>query len=140
MDKIGIANKFLDRMLRRTSGLYSGMNNLAKKLHKKQFATVYNRENHFVCIIGLKAKLIYYDPLGLPPFATDLIAFLQADTRKLHVNSVTVQHPLSFYCAFFVMQRILEEENKESLLIPFNYIHLEDNDSICIANILELVR
>lgn len=141
MEDIGITNEFLDEVLRLTSSTYLGMNKLSPKLHNvKKFSTVYNREGHFVCIIATRGKLLYFDPLGLPPFSKDIQNFMQSDNRVIIINEVTVQHPLSFFCAFFVMCKILSEERPNVKLKPFSSQDLQKNDSISVSNIQRLLE
>lgn len=140
MEQLGITNNFLNRTLQKTAKMYIGMNKLGRSLHNKNFSAAYNRAHHFVCIIAESNKIIYFDPLGLPPHDASIIEFLNADPRPLHINGVTIQHPFSFYCAFFVLLRILSHENPFVTVEKFNYENLEYNDAICIRNILRLIN
>ena len=141
MDKIGVTNDFLDELLTNASNTYIGMDKLSPKLHnQKNFSVVFNVDGHFVCLLAKKNILLYFDPLGLPPFSSKIRKFIKKDKRKTIISDKTIQHPLSFFCAFFVMCKIISEERPHVKLRKFNFKKLEKNDYICIENITRLLK
>ena len=141
MDEVGLTNDYVEAFLSRTSPSFYGINKLDKILHDTQrFSVVHNISGHFVGMIGLANRIIYFDPLGLNISNREMQDFLKADTRKKIENSTTYQHPLSAYCGFFVILRILCEDYNPTGLKHFNFSKLEKNDAICVQNIINIVR
>ena len=142
MDAIGLTNDYVKTILERYSYNFIGMNKLAKKLHTKaNFSTVHNVDGHFIAIIAHRGEIEYFDPIGLPPLSRKIRRFLATDRRNIYVNSKTIQHPMSVFCGFFVILKVLAvEKSPETKLISFNSKYLERNDNICVLNIIKLMK
>jgi hypothetical protein len=132
-------------------GTYS-CNNIPKDIAKLSiFSIICNIDkvgeigSHFITIIGRSKRIMYIDPLAYPCTNKYIAKFLkkaqQYNNRKLEIQNVPIQHPISTYCGYFCMVFVLFfEKDNHGIKLKFNKHKLLLNDIKCIKYLVQFLK
>ena len=152
----GISNIYIHKVLSLAqvanySGVYSS-DCLNKYLNQEDnFVIVCNMSpaaikhgSHFITMVRRKNTVYIYDSLSIPltSYPVSITQFLSNFSVKL-VYDIPVQSVTSSFCGFYcILFAILSDPQYQDVsnLKMFRHRKLEENDAICIENILKLLN
>ena len=147
----GLTNRYIENVMSHVhttfKGVYSANNipffsdsnvSLICNLSKS-----YEKGSHYVTIYILSHKILYFDPFGFGCIGEDICKYLHMYNKTIIQSKVTIQHPLSFHCAYFCIGFILAIDKKLSMLQyqnMFNHNNLLINDEIVCNFIIRMIQ
>ena len=88
---------------------------------------------HWVAMILLADKCLYFDPFGVSIVETDILDYVQSGYQSVDYSNTCIQHVKSNKCGAFCVSFILSVKNKndyKKFIDHFNATLLKQNDKI----------
>lgn len=103
----------------------------------------YQKGSHFIAIVKIKNKIIYFDPLGKKCSNIGILKFLLKTKTKVIYNTKKIQSDFSIFCGFFCLSFLIAMSNNYSLtdyLNLFSESNFVNNDKRCVEYIVNKIK
>ncbi len=149
----GLTNKYLEDLTHRfVKNNFVGVfpSDASPKIKKKNFSIIYNLSkhfeagSHFIAIMKVGKKMIYFDSLGDKCSNHDINSFMKQFNIPIIFNKRKIQHNFSnfcgYYCFYFIYYCFFLENSLPNFLKLFYKNDLKQNDSLLLSFILKSIN
>ena len=128
-------------------GCYSS-NKLPQVKQKQKWSFITNLSKygeagtHWIAIGKFKKRIIYFDSFGLQPSGL-ILRYLKNNFPRFFYSSLTIQHPFSLSCGFFVICFCIINElniSFDDFIKKFSRTNLYNNDKVIVKWINKLTK